>query len=212
MRDRISGACLGARALRSLAERQHVVVDATDVIGCSAGLELRVAAESARCVDPTLDPPPSRACRRGEVWDGKTCAGVVHGGRVDVAAWARATFGPPGATSETFCARATLDAAPFGLLSGASTTFDASVELVVPDNDMTALYARVTPLRPMPAGGLAHVVAAVDAEVDLLRALGGTAEVAGYTQPITCTIRAGTSPVAVPRASPEKHRTADENR
>jgi hypothetical protein len=231
VRDLSTGACVGARALRALGEREHVVVDAEQVLGCSAGLELRVVGESARCVDAGLDdptgpggrhPPPSGACARGDVWDGKACARIVRGGRVDIGSWARATFGPAAATSPRFCARAALDPAPFGLLSGASTTLEASIELVVPDNDVTTVYSRVTPLHPLPSGALARVVGAVEAEIELLRAMGGTAEVAGYMQPIACTVRAGATPVAVPKPTlppsgvsqgvPQRQRNADENR
>ncbi len=214
LRDRTTGACVGARALRGIGERRHVLVDAEHVLGCGPGLELRVAADDARCMDPTLErdapmvprtspgAPDTRACGRGQAWDGKGCATLVRGGRVDVAAWARATFGPAGATSPTFCARATADPSPFGLLTGASTTLDVSVELALPDNDVTAAYARVKPLpggHSPPPAALARVVAAVEAEVELLRAIGGTAEVAGYTQALGCPVRAGAAPVAVPR-------------
>jgi hypothetical protein len=210
VRDRIGGACLGARALRALGEKEHVVVDAGSVLGCSAGLELRVAGDSAHCVDPTLDPPRERACGRGEVWDGAACMRFVRSGRVDVAAWARATFGTSGPSSERFCARATLDTTPFALLSGATTTADASVELIAPDNDMTRLYARVTPIRAMPSGGLARLVAAVETEIDIVRAIGGTAEVAAVVQPLTCTVRAGTLPLAIPKARRKMAEEAEE--
>ncbi len=201
VRDELTGECLGELALRAIGERQHVTTDATHVLGCKKQQELHVAGGLARCLEPDIIPAVApRACRPAEVWDGRACAPLGGASGIDVATWARAALGP------MLCPQATRDPSAFDLLTGATTPLEADVELDFPDNDVTAVYARVVPRRPLGSAALSRVIAAVDANVELLRALGGTARAASYVQRISCTVRAGASPVALP-TSP-----ADENR
>jgi hypothetical protein len=196
--DEATGECLGARALRAIGERQHVLVGPEQHLGCRDGTRLRIAAGNARCVASTSPPPAGRACGPGELRAASGCVRVAReGGRTDVAAWATAVLGSGTASPVELCARATLDPAPYGLLNGQSLTVELDVALVYPDNDVRAVYAHVTPTRQIPAAALARIVAVVDAEVELLRALGGTAEVASDARHVVCAVQAGTSPLPV---------------
>jgi hypothetical protein len=202
IRDEVSGECLGARSLHAIAERQHVGLDEETRPSCREGLVLRVAAGRARCDAPPAALPRD-TCAAGSAWSGDACVALRARGVVDAGAWARTVLGADGGSgSPWLCARVGIDPTAYGLVSGAEGALIIDVELVAPDNDVTLARARTraTELtasgipRPMPATGEALVVRAVEAEVELFRALGGTSSSAALTTRVRCPIRAGTAP------------------
>jgi hypothetical protein len=202
VQDEVTGECLGARALRAIAQLQHVTLDGEAQPACREGLVLRVATGHARCDTPPI-PAPRDRCGPGRALDGTRCVELRKDGMVDASAWARAVLGEDGgAGSPWLCARVGRDPFAFGLVSGAATTLLIDVELIAPDNDVTLAHVRTrstertTTGAPRPLAGSAEalVARAVDTEVELFRALGGTSNAGAVTSRVKCVLRAGSAP------------------
>jgi hypothetical protein len=199
VRDDVSGECLGARALRAIGERQHL----EDAPSCREGLVLRVARGHARC-DAVPAPMPRDRCPAGSALDLSrpgACVALRADGVVDAGAWGRAILGA-GEGAPWLCARLGVDPAAYGLVSGAETTVELEIELVAPNNDVTLAHARTRAAevtsggarRPLPNAAEALVAGAVDAQVELFRALGGTANAGATSSRVRCGLHAGTAP------------------
>ena len=196
--DEMTGECLGARQLRATFEGHTPE--------CRAGSALRVADGHPRCDEPFMVAPRDR-CDAGAVLDprAKRCLRVVdERGVVNVATWARAMVGANGeGGAEELCARVTLDPFAYGLPSGAESSVDVDVEIVFPDNDVTLVHARTRATggsgihradQGVPSAADAMIQRAVGAEIEALRALGGTSDTASFTTRIGCAVRAGSHP------------------
>ena len=202
-----TGACLGARALRELGARVHVVFEEGQTLGCHEGALLQVANGHPWCRE--LGPPEPLAagpgpCGAGEARDGLLgrCVRLVRDGAVDVAAWTRAVLGANGglATPE-LCGRISQDPSALGLPSGGEAATILTAALVFPNNDVTQVHARTSAQdeggRALPATSRALVDEAIAARVDALRALGGVASAASVEVRVRCVVRAGFQPVAI---------------
>jgi hypothetical protein len=195
--DEVTGACLGTRDLRAVAERQHVMIDEEHVAGCDEGAVLRVAASHLRCAPRDTSAPPRDRCGSGSVLDVSSgrCLPLTDDRTVDVVAWARAVLGAP-----EFCAKVTSDPAAYGTPHGATSFVDLDVDLVLPDNDVTLVRARARATEEPAAGARRGVSPAADAlieralvaEADILRAIGG----ASVSTHVRCVVHGGSAPFA----------------
>jgi hypothetical protein len=200
VRDDVTTECLGTRALRAIGERQHL----DDVPSCREGLVLRVAAARARC-DAQRAPIPRDLCPAGKALEATSgaCLPLHVDDAVDAGAWARAVLGADGREgSPWLCARLATDPGAYGLVSGATTGVEVEIDLVVPNNDVTLAHARTRAAevtsagarRALPNAAEVLVSRAVDAETELFRALGGTANTAALTVRVRCSLHAGMAP------------------
>jgi hypothetical protein len=200
VRDDVTAECLGTRALRAIGERQQT----GDVPSCREGLVLRIAAGRARC-DAQRAPIPRDRCPAGQALEPTSGACVVLrvADSVDATAWARAVLGADGTEgSPWLCGRLAADPGAYGLVSGATTTVELEVDLLMPNNDVSLARARTKASemsvggvsRPLPNAAEVLVDRAVEAETELFRALGGTANTAALTVRVRCSLHAGMAP------------------
>jgi hypothetical protein len=202
VRDEATAECLGTGALRAIGERQHL----DGLPTCREELVLRVAAGRARC-DAKAAPVPRDLCPKGRALDPSApgCVDLRADESVDAGAWTRAVIGADGGqASPWLCARVATDPNAYGLVSGATASVEIEVELVVPNNDVTLAHARTRAAevtsgrRALPAPAESLVSHAVEAEVELFRALGGTSNAGATTTRVRCSFRAGTAPQGGP--------------
>jgi hypothetical protein len=164
---------------------------------CGPGSALR---EGKKCA-------PIKACAPGEVRAPLTdaCVRIASGATVDVATWARAAIGSDGGEGSSFvCGALALD--PRGLTSTTDqrVRLVLGVDLLVPDNDVSQVRARVTGLdqatgEPLSADTVARVERVVSRLLEVLRAIGGTARAAAISTRVRCAVPIGARPMAVRR-------------
>lgn len=217
--DEMTGACLGAGVLRSIASRRGVTVRDDETLGCSGGGRLRVAWGLPFCLpkDESCAPVEEMrgeqcvvrpTCAPGYMLEPKTsrCLRLMVAGRdvptFDVATWARSALGPDGGEgAHALCAMMTRDASGFD--APPSERWRVSIELTFPNNEITAaqLGVRVSGERGdgvrAPPWLVASATRASQAIVDGLRALGGSASAARIDLTVWCSVRHGAPPVAL---------------
>jgi hypothetical protein len=120
---------------------------------------------------------------------------------VDVGTWTRAILGPDGGEGTTRVCRALGLAAPLDVGPEETRDLHLTVDLVFPDNDVTAVSARVD-APGVPDGDAVADAArgALDPLLVPLRAMGGVADAASVTVRVRCRIQGGRSPDLAPRA------------
>jgi hypothetical protein len=203
-RDVVSGACLPRREVRALASSVGLQVADGEVLVCPAGWEL-LGARDAALGGPGLacaaapSAPAGPACPAGSLRVGDGCARVLEGERVDVARWLRAAIGPDGGLGAPLFCEA-LARAPWALSPARQGREErATVELLVPDNDLSQTVARV--------GGTAlDLERAILPMVVALRGLGDRATGSWASTTVRC--RPGATGGRRPVAGPEND---DEN-
>jgi hypothetical protein len=206
--DWVTGECLGARALRTIATHQHVVVGEDETLGCHDGSALVIASGRARCVDEG-DAGAAWAefpCVRGAAFDAQLgrCVRVVsssnEGMLVDVATWTRAVFGADGGPgSARFCERIGVDPFAFGVDVAAETTTRIAIQLDFPNNDITQLHGRIWVAEDggasrLPPSATTFAETTLRPFVEALRAIGGTASAASVSSVVRCVVRGGGQP------------------
>jgi hypothetical protein len=215
---RATGTCLGTLAVRAIAAKEHVLLQESQKLGCHDGSVLFIAHGAAGC-RPDGGTPNAPGCQPGQVHDGSACIPFVRpaqgdGYTVDIATWTRAAFGADGgAGSPELCSRLERDPGVLGVGVGTQAWVHLSLEVVVPDNDLTQLHTRAegsvewaagaefpsSPAlrRPLSPDGNAFMNAVSQSLTDTLRSVGGTSTVASLTTEVRCAIRAGSIPLAL---------------
>jgi hypothetical protein len=163
----------------------------TACVPADAACPRGTVARGASCAAPVACPP-------GALPAGGECRPVVTAGPhghpvVDVAAWATLVLGPSGGPGSSELCRP-LQARPgaFGLVPGETVVLSLAVHLAAPDQDVSRVYATVSPR--VPAGralgqaGLDAARSAVTSLVEPLRGLGGEASSAAVEAEVRCTI------------------------
>ena len=211
-----AGTCSGPGALRGPADAMEITLLPDETLGCPDGYGLVVSGAGASCValEATCGPgsairegkrcAPIAACAPGEVREPLTdaCVRIASGATIDVATWARAAIGSDGGEGSSFvCGALALD--PRGLTSTTDqrVRLVLGVDLLVPDNDVSQVRARVTGLDQATGERLApETVARVERVVsrllEVLRAIGGTARAAAISTRVRCSIPIGPRPMA----------------
>jgi hypothetical protein len=215
--DAKTGECVPPRALREIAAGQQISFAVGERLACDDGRPPVVDGDDIACVpSEALCPRGSRPargacvastrCRPAEIAtpDGARCATLLtrsaSGYVVDVAAWARAVFGPNGgAGSADLCAPLALHARAFGATTHAAEQIvPIRIELRFPNNDVADVRAIIA----SPALASAPRAATVLDEstrplVRALQALGGEASTGAVDLTVRCVVRAGERPHAV---------------
>lgn len=137
---------------------------------CPAGASLVVASRHTACI------PAGDACPRGRRLEAGRCTAPPvptpdTSGPVDLGAWAARVLGPsggPGApdTCRPLAQRPDL----FGLTPGQALTVHLAVRILVPDEDLSRVYAEVRS-QPVPAPAAPLVRSAVETSLEALRSL-----------------------------------------
>jgi hypothetical protein len=211
--DLATGACLPVRALRDLASAHDLVVGPDETLGCGEDDALVVEADRFGCV------PLAASCGRGAHLRGRACVAngacppgslADHGGCssfvsrapsgapiVDLGTWARLELGPDGGEgAPDLCAP--LAQRPWGFTADNGVpmpTLRIDVQLVLDDNDVTRVHARVAAVdassnRALPARAAGMVERTVGPLLDALRAVGGSSSAASVTLSVRCVIPA----------------------
>jgi hypothetical protein len=207
--DPVALTCVAERTVRSIVAQGHgLAEDAT--VGCSGDLVLAAHAGHAGCVAAqdvcpwasrlgvTRGCAPAASCPAGEVRArGGGCLRVRRGALVDVGAWAHAV------AEERLCRRIRRAAWDFEDVAGATGRVDMALELVFPNNDVASAAASAKIDAPDSSqAAQADVLAAVDALLVPLRALGGTADAASVSLAVSCPLPTTTAPRVWPRGGP----------
>jgi hypothetical protein len=208
---------LSARALRDVASRTNLELAGDETVGCGDGGALLAEGNSVACV------PERGACGRGQVWEGgcvaavtcppgslpseRACVAFIDGSDrgtpiVDIGAWTRLELGPDGGDgAKALCAP--LAQRPWRFLASegaAPRELWVVVEIIVPDNDVTRVHARVA--ARLGNAGLADdmvgqlVERTVEPLVEVLRSVGGVANAAGAQTTVRCSLPLSRDPVA----------------
>jgi len=201
--DAVTGACLQRAAVspgaacagprKPIIEQGRVVCVEPDA-ACPRGTR-SVGDAGAGCARPPSCPP-------GSLWSGADCRPVVQRGargdapRVDVGGWAALVLGTDGGPgSPELCRSLALRPDVFGVVPAGVATVRAQVTLVVPDQDLTRVYARVQ--GDVLGDGAGHALSgdaeallahAVDTLVEPLRGLGGEASAAILELQVKCKV------------------------
>lgn len=208
--DLASGECIPRLSLRTI-EGRRGAPDAE--AGCTSDAGLVIEGESMACL------PRPLLCGRGATWASGACrpdpvcpAGAIAdatgacvtvvGGTgadrvLDVGAWIRLVLGPDGGDG-TPAVCGPLRERPWraGVAAHGSATIDVRVDLVFPDNAVSAAQAEVRARRhfdPHDMDSATPVAAArsMDPLWDALRAVGGTASAASASVEVRCPIEGG---------------------
>lgn len=208
-----TGVCGGPGALRGAAEVMQIPLVSGETLGCPSPFTLVWVGNGASCVAPEATCgagarwdghrcAPLAACPLGQVPAERGCARVAAGGVTDVGAWARVAIGPDGGVGSSFVCGPLLG--PEVLASGTDRTLRMmfGVDLVLPDNDPTMAYARVSGEsldtgEPLPAEIVARAAAAIGRLLEALRAAGQTASAAAVSTRVRCTVPLGPRPIPV---------------
>jgi hypothetical protein len=154
-----------------------------------------------RCFAGEIADPDSGACTRvlqtsrGERGDSY---------RVDVARWARAVIGPDGGQGRAaFCAPLEKRPSLLGLTPDSTARVRVMVELFFPNDDVTEVYARVTPFDETAGRSLTTeaedvLQAGTRPFVEALRALGGEAAAGALRTTVRCIVTRNTRPIPFP--------------
>gem|GEM_PF-1833797 len=220
------GRCAGAREARALAERSEIPLGGDESLGCAAADRLVVIGGALLCL------PRAAMCPRGARWrrdrceeapscgagaiaasaaapGGPTparCAALVdRDGVVDVAAWARAAFGPDGGVgSPDVCGPIGRSAAPLASPAPGGLVL-LTIDLTFPDNDVRGATARVRSriagaLDDAPPSSVDNVAAESVASLLVpLRRVEGSASAAFVTMSVRCALPAATRPATAPK-------------
>lgn len=147
---------------------------------CPAGAALVVASHHTACI------PADDACPRGRHLASRgqcVTAGVAGEGprnnsgnaTVDVGAWAASILGPSGGPGASDTCRPIAQRPDlFGLTPGQALRVRLSIRILVPDEDLSRVYAEVR-TEPLPAPAGALVRTAVETSIEALRGLAGGA-------------------------------------
>jgi hypothetical protein len=219
--DGVSGVCLPVGSVRALADSLQVTLLPDETLECSGSSKLVVGGTSSACVaaEAACGPgsiftagsaatnkcAPIRACAPGEVALGDGCERIVHPGEnspiVDVALWARAMLGADGGLASSFVCGG-FQTAPWTFTAATDVRFTiaVSIDLQIPDNDVTQARARIgaseaSTGQPVDASTVQRVV---DRLISGLRAIGGTSRAAAISTQVRCVLPVAGRPMAVP--------------
>lgn len=213
--DGATGVCLPVGSVRSVAESMQVPLLADETLTCAGERRLVIGGNLAACVAAEACGPgarlekkacvPERGCAAGEVSSGASCVRIVHPGEggplVDVAAWARAILGPDGGVGSSFlCGGFTIAPWLFTQATDVRFTLALSIDLRIPDNDVTQARARLEGFnavtgQPVPIEPVEQVV---DRLISGLRAMGGSARASAVSTHLRCLLPIGGRPMASP--------------
>lgn len=155
---------------------------------CPAGGSLVVASRHTACI------PADDACPRGRHLQAGRCTSprpprLDASDPVDIAAWAARVLGPsggPGApeTCRPLAQRPDL----FGLTPGQALTVHVAVRILVPDEDLSRVYAEVRTRPSPPPAAESLVREAVSSSLAALRSRAAQASAGVVDEDIACTI------------------------
>jgi hypothetical protein len=218
-----TGQCLAKQQVDQVAQNMGVQIGQNQKLGCPTGLVLVVEGPNgASCV------PPSAACSRDEVWNGKACAktqacppgSIFDASRnaciaysagednkeytSDLNQWTLSSYGPDGGSgAPAFCTGFNGKPLAFGVLPGGSIRVRVAITVQAPEKQIA--QAQVTTAGVVDATG-APVTAKGAAEIqkaaqDILSALvrqGGKANQPSAGTRVNCLITNAAAPTAVP--------------
>jgi hypothetical protein len=212
--DGATGVCLPVGSVRAVAESMQIPLLSDETLTCAGEHRLVVGASAAACVSVEASCGagahmvkkgcvPEPACTPGEV--GSSCERVVHPGErgpvVDVAGWARAVLGPDGGYGSSFlCGGFAVAPWLFTPTTDVRFTLAMSIDLRIPDNDVTQARARVEAFDAMTGQPVAiepiHPV--MERLISGLRAMGGSARASAVSTHLRCLLPVGGRPMASP--------------
>jgi hypothetical protein len=210
--DAATGACVGAAALRQAAADSNIGIDRNARLACADGSPPVLADGRFACVpSDALCPRGTRRsgagcdrtplCAPGELRDANRCRRVVTRGgtgpRVDIGAWLHALVGPDGGLgAPDLCAPLALRPAAFALGPRRSMRVTVTLELRIPDNDLSLVELSTwatgdaTAGAPLSAAATALVDTTARSLVETLRGLGGESWAAAARTTVTCVVEA----------------------
>jgi hypothetical protein len=195
--DVASGRCVGVAwlGLAACGEHEQPVVESEQVSCVSP--DATCPRFTRRKTEGCIGPP---ACPPGSLPDHAACRPVVTAGarghaRVDVGAWAALALGIDGGPgSAALCQPFAQRPALFGAAADAPWALDIRVAVRLPDEDVSALSAKVLATAPggvpLSADAEAFVTRSTTALLELLRGLGGESSAASAEAHVRCEIRA----------------------
>ena len=208
--DLATGVCAPPSRIRAAARAAHLHVSPAETLVCSGDAPLVLDGTRAGCVPPaSLCPRGTRAtpgggcerepaCLAGEVFDRASgvCVSLLGPSTkddylVDVGRWLARYVGPNGGPgSSELCRPLALHAGAVTRATPASAVVQVTVEIVVPDNDVTQARASIAVSDGTGSRVQAAEALLADGETLLagLRALGGESSAASARSVVTCSV------------------------